>query len=133
MEPTFATEYSVYLSGNQSIEDVGLALGTLFPGAFITTHQNTVEMNLSGWKLFIRLASDSWVAEEAAEIAQEADPHLKGRLQRSTRRLELCSSSDDPDKHYNAKLIAYEALSYMDGAVGFNSATGDLLANSTSG
>ena len=118
--------YLVYLPQTQTLNEIVAWLQTKIKKAGTTQSGSTIIVAFGTWKVRVVDFQESWVGQEASELARRCqDKKKKALLQSSVRRLEIYPSDDPNDKHYNNGLLLFEHLSALPNAVGFDPSLGE--------
>jgi hypothetical protein len=118
----------VYLTEAQGLDEIRAFLAAGRPEARVERDEEEPELHVTfgDWRVRVVDFAESWVGQEAAELATRCgDDAQKRLLARSKRRLEIYPAEDPDDTHFNDWLLVYEALAALPGAVGFDPTSGE--------
>ena len=88
-----------------------------------------ISLQVSDWEIYVHLADEPFVAQESLEISEYfAECPLAAEIAECKRRIEICSTTPDPEMEYfNDYVILCETLEGFRGVLLFDPTLGELI------
>ena len=127
--PTYQAFAFLQDDSDFDIEVLRQRLVKRLPAMKVVQEGKNISLQVSDWEIYVHLADEPFVAQESLEISEYfAECPLAAEIAECKRRIEICSTTPDPEMEYfNDYVILCETLEGFRGVLLFDPTLGELI------